>query len=76
MDEFGRSSVRDSNLKWKRKSEISKDLSQKSVISIKGANNYHCYLNQGDPFNAANNSNSIAGSNGLGAGLSNMPLMK
>lgn len=65
IDDQGRvslKSLRDSNtnngLKWKRKSELSKDYSNKSRISIKGNNQYEYIAGSEDPFNNGSGSNS------------------
>lgn len=52
------------HLKWKRKSELSNSIlsmSNKSRISIKGANQYEYILKQDDPFNYGNRQSHIAG---------------
>lgn len=72
MDKEGRitlKSIDDTNneggLKWKRKSELSKQfsISNKSRISIKGNNQYEYLINEEDPFNISRASKLISAYN-------------
>lgn len=60
--------VNGSGLKFKRKSELTKPLSNKSRISIKGANQYEFTYNNNDddePFNQSRSSIVVGGGGGV-----------